>query len=70
MAARMLVAMEAWEAGSLDDDYDDECVDFMDLVVFCVILVDLYGFHGFLGPEVGQPVAPCGKRITRESCPY
>ena len=25
------------EAGSLDDDYDDECVDFMDLVVFCVI---------------------------------
>ena len=26
------------EAGSLDDDYDDECVDFMDLVVFCVIL--------------------------------
>ena len=26
------------EAGSLDDDYDDECVDFMGLVGFCVIL--------------------------------
>ena len=26
------------EGGSLDDDYDEEYVDFIDLVVFCVIL--------------------------------
>ena len=30
------------EAGSLDDDYDDECAHFMDLVVFCMI------FGGFV----------------------
>ena len=27
---------------------------------FYMILIDLYGFHGFLGPGVGHPVATCG----------
>ena len=48
------------EAGSLDDDYDDECVDFMDLVVFCVILS---GFVWISWIPGARGRATCGNRI-------